>query len=110
LRQQTINPCERNDPSDAKAFYARGTAYWHKGDYDHAIQNYDQALRINPTYVKALSNRRLAYAQNGEYLRAMADHAHSLWLKFDSSGITIRLFLLAVTAAAVFEFISKRFR
>src|ERR1700733_2712070 len=34
----------------AKAFYDRGLAYAKKGDYDLAIQDYDQALRLNPTF------------------------------------------------------------
>src|ERR1700677_1904030 len=33
----------------AKAFYGRGSAYARKGDYEHAIQDYDQALRLNPS-------------------------------------------------------------
>lgn len=31
-------------PKLAKAFYDRGLTYERKGDYDHAIQDYDQAL------------------------------------------------------------------
>jgi tetratricopeptide (TPR) repeat protein len=33
----------------AAAFSNRGNAYARKGQYDRAIQDYDQAIRINPS-------------------------------------------------------------
>lgn len=36
----------------ANAFRGRGSAYAHKGDYDRAFQDYDQALKLNPNDAK----------------------------------------------------------
>ncbi len=46
----------------AKAFNYRGSAYLRQGDYDHAIQDLDQGLRLNPSSVEMLYDRGLAYA------------------------------------------------
>ncbi|MGD0904757.1 MAG: tetratricopeptide repeat protein [Terracidiphilus sp.] len=64
----------------AKAFYDRGSAYMHKGDNDRAIQDYDQALRLNPSDAKAFSNRGLSYAHKGDYDRAIQDYDQALRL------------------------------
>src|SRR5713101_3108249 len=54
----------------AMAFYGRGLAYSYKGDYDHAIQDYNQALRLNPNSAVAFYGRGWAYEHKGDY-----DHA-----------------------------------
>ena len=46
----------------AVAFCNRGNAYQdYKGDYDRAIQDYDQAIRLKPDYAIAFNNRGDAY-------------------------------------------------
>jgi tetratricopeptide (TPR) repeat protein len=44
----------------AKAYYGRGFAYAQKGDYDRAIQDYDQAIKFKTTHTNAFHNRTLA--------------------------------------------------
>src|SRR5262245_31649924 len=51
----------------------RGTGYVKKGEYDSAIQDFDQAIKINPNYVKALNNRGVAYQKKGEIDRSIQD-------------------------------------
>lgn len=58
----------------ATAFLNRGNAYLNKQDYDRAIADYDQSLRLNPKYIKALGNRGLTYAHKKDYDRAIADY------------------------------------
>jgi lipoprotein NlpI len=41
-------------------YFNRGIAYKHKGQYDRAIQDYDQAIRLNPRQAEAFSSRGTA--------------------------------------------------
>ena len=43
----------------------------HKGDIDHAISDYDQALRLNPRLASAFYERGNACALKGSYDYAM---------------------------------------
>jgi tetratricopeptide (TPR) repeat protein len=43
------------------AYNNRGNAYTAKGEYDRAVQDYDQSIKLNPNYAKALNNRGVAY-------------------------------------------------
>ena len=51
-------------------------SYFYQGDYDRAVQDYDQALRINPNLTYVFRARSSAYLHKGEYLRAVADYGH----------------------------------
>jgi lipoprotein NlpI len=57
----------------AVVFSDRGIAYARKGQYDRAIEDLDQAIRLNPNYAAAFSNRGLAYVRKGQYDRAIED-------------------------------------
>ena len=58
----------------------RGNAYSVKGDYDRAIQDYDVAIRLDPTYPKPFNNRGLAYQKKGDYDRAIKDFDEAIKL------------------------------
>ena len=57
----------------AAAFYNRGNAYSAQKDYDHAIQDYDQAIRLKPNFAQAFNNRGSAYHIKGDTDRAIRD-------------------------------------
>jgi len=52
--------------------------YSDKGELDQAIADYTQALKINPEFVTAYSNRGLAYSDKGELDQAIADYTQAL--------------------------------
>jgi lipoprotein NlpI len=64
----------------ANAFNNRGLSYHVKGEYDRAIQDYDQAIRLNPGYAYAFFNRGIAYKDKGEYDRAIQDYDQAIKL------------------------------
>ena len=55
----------RLDPTNANDFNRRGVAYYGKKDYDRAIADYDQAIKLNPAYPTALINRGNAWRAKG---------------------------------------------
>jgi tetratricopeptide (TPR) repeat protein len=65
----------------ATAFDNRGVAYKHKGQHDRALQDYEQAIRLNPSNANAYNNRGVIYRIKGEYGHAIADYDEAIWLK-----------------------------
>jgi tetratricopeptide (TPR) repeat protein len=63
-----------NDNGLAMAFYNRGNGYAAEGNFDEAIENYDEAIKHNPGLAVAFSNRGNAYKEEGQYERALADY------------------------------------
>ncbi len=64
----------------ASALDNRGNAYDDKGEHDRAIQDHDQAIRLNPNYAAAFNNRGVAYGRKGDYDRAIQDYDQAIRL------------------------------
>src|SRR6266702_6208100 len=64
----------------AEAFNNRGGAYRLKGDYDRAIADYAQAIKLNAKFAAAFVNRGVAYDKKGEFDRAIQDYDQSIKL------------------------------
>ena len=56
--ENTKNPIE--NPTSAEAYVNRGNEFYDQGDYEAAISDYDGAIRINPEYATARTNRENA--------------------------------------------------
>lgn len=59
----------------------RGKAFAEKGDWDHAIADFNEAIRLNPKDAEAFSGRAAAYEAKGDLVRAAADRDSALHLK-----------------------------
>ena len=57
-------------------FYNRGLAYLLKDQYDRSIEDFDQAIRLNPNYDLAFKVRGNVYLSEGQYDRAIEDFGH----------------------------------
>jgi tetratricopeptide (TPR) repeat protein len=44
-----------------------------RGDYDRAISDFTQTIRLDPKYVNSYDMRDIAYAFKGNYTQARAD-------------------------------------
>lgn len=64
----------------ALTFNNRGNAYQSKGEYQRAIQDYDEALRIDPDSALAFNNRGSAFQHMGDYDRALQDYDRAIRL------------------------------
>jgi len=65
------------------AHILRGANYARNGQYDRAIDEYTQALRLNANDALALYNRGDAYNSKGEYERAIQDFTQAIALRPD---------------------------
>lgn len=80
----------------AAVFYDRGLAHAHKGDYDLAVEDYDQAIRLNASLANAFDARGVAYAHRRDYDHAIQDFDQALRLNpslaeaYFSRGLTFR--------------------
>jgi tetratricopeptide (TPR) repeat protein len=45
----------------------RGNAHTARGDLDRAIADFDQSIKLDPTFAKPFNNRGAAYLRKGEY-------------------------------------------
>src|SRR5215468_10086473 len=68
-------------PSLDMAYSNRGNAYSNKGELEHAIQDYDQAIRLNPKDVMSYDNRGLAHTRKGDLDRAILDFDQAIVLR-----------------------------
>ena len=51
-----------------------------KGEYDRAIADYTEAIRLDPKHAAAFNNRGLAWTAKGEHDRAIADYTEAIRL------------------------------
>ena len=59
----------------------RGNAYERKSDYDKAIADFTEAIRLNATDPKSYYNRAKSYRRKQDYAAAMADENEALRLE-----------------------------
>ena len=69
----------RLDPLQPEYFDNRGLDYAANGDYERAIADYNEAIRLKPQ-ANFLTNRGDAYNHKGDYDRAIADYDRAIAL------------------------------
>jgi tetratricopeptide (TPR) repeat protein len=65
----------------AEAFNNRGFGYRLKGDYDRAIADYAQAIKLNAKLAAAFVNRGVAHDKKGDFDHAIGDYDQAIKLK-----------------------------
>lgn len=64
----------------ATSYYNRGYEYRAKEEYDAAIADFNQALKLSPNMTQAYNNRAVALYDKGEYDESIADYNAALRL------------------------------
>jgi tetratricopeptide (TPR) repeat protein len=67
----------------AIAHNTRGNAFLKRQEYGQAIRDYDDSIRLNPSYSKALNDRGVAYTRMQELDRAIGDFDEAIQLSPD---------------------------
>ncbi|MEQ8190615.1 MAG: tetratricopeptide repeat protein [Candidatus Eremiobacterota bacterium] len=73
-------------PGAVQAYANRGNIYRQKGEYNKALSDFTEALRLKPFKAEFYATRGSIYTEIKEYDRAMADLNYSLKLKPDLAG------------------------
>ena len=71
----------------ALVYNNRGTAHDAKKDYDRAIADYSEAIRLAPDHARAFEARAKAYNSKFDYDRVIADYSEVIRLEPDNTAI-----------------------
>jgi tetratricopeptide (TPR) repeat protein len=79
-RNQIVSYSRDGSGLEPKYAFSRGVAAGVKGNYDHAIIAYNEAISFNPKDPMAYNNRGVAYFRNGDNDHAIMDYNESIRL------------------------------
>src|SRR5260370_12005179 len=69
------------DPTEAYAWFCRSSAYRDLGEYDKAVADFSRAVKLDPKYTPAWSNRGAVYSNHlGQHEQAVADFTQAIAL------------------------------
>jgi len=75
-----IDASERSSAEKVQAHISRGNGYFKMGNYDQALQDYDEAIGLDPSNTAALYNRGNIKTAVGQYDKAVADYSKAIQL------------------------------
>ncbi|MBZ0262987.1 MAG: tetratricopeptide repeat protein [Hyphomicrobiales bacterium] len=73
-----INLGRESNKTLSSAYFIRGNTYDEKGAINRAINDYDNAIRLDPNFANAFKLRGVNYARKADYKRAVADYSRAI--------------------------------
>jgi tetratricopeptide (TPR) repeat protein len=80
------SPSDSDSMANLSVLFNRGIDYASKGDYDHAIAEFTEVIRLKPDFAKAYLDRGNAYYNKKDYDKAIADY--NALLRFNPNDIS----------------------
>ena len=77
---RVLNDSGESQSNRAAAYTYRGMAWRDKGDFDRAIADFDEAIRLDPNSALAYAHRGTAWQNKGDYKRVIADLTEAISL------------------------------
>jgi len=81
-RQQSSRRNKRSATKTASDYFDRGNVKYYLEDYQGAIEDYTQAIRLKPDLAEAYYNRGLAKSDLGDKQGAIEDYREAAWLYY----------------------------
>ena len=88
------------DPENAHAYLARGNAWFNKGQFHKAIEDYSRSVEISPGQSGAFCNRGNSWLRLGNWDKAISDFDHAVELD-PSNLLAYRLRSLAWSESGI---------
>jgi len=79
--------CVKKSPNKVRVHLNRGVAYTRLGQYQRAIEDYNEAIRLNPDLAEVYNDRGVAYRKLGQYQRAIEDYNEAIRLNPDLAEV-----------------------
>lgn len=79
----------KQEPRSFFAYNSRGNLCMDDKNYEKAIADFSQAIRLRPDYALAYNNRGLAYYHNGQQSLALSDFNMALKLHYSNPDYTL---------------------
>ncbi|QWG12048.1 tetratricopeptide repeat protein [Bradyrhizobium sediminis] len=78
---------DRKEPAGnrAKAHYGRGIGWYVKGDFDRALADLSEAIRLDPKFTAAYNDRGIVFQEKRDYARAISDTTRAMELRGKAS-------------------------
>ena len=77
--------CGASDSDKAAEHYVQGTVYTAAGQWQNAIKEFDESIRLNPEAADAHNNRDAVYAELDQFQKASGDYDEAIRIEPDLS-------------------------